>query len=141
MQALTVVSSLAVPMQSRSNIVQSRAAMCLASFCYDADARRELRDSGAITSLVSHTHQLIIASHSKDIHSLNSEKQQVPINTKIFKKQKRPLNFLGLNFPSVIDFDQIQSTGCLIVTFFVCSANFADEAAIFLSEVTLVFLL
>ncbi|XP_063714103.1 armadillo repeat-containing protein 3-like isoform X2 [Symsagittifera roscoffensis] len=52
MQALTVVSSLAVPMQSRSNIVQSRAAMCLASFCYDADARRELRDSGAITSLV-----------------------------------------------------------------------------------------
>ncbi|XP_075252210.1 armadillo repeat-containing protein 3-like [Convolutriloba macropyga] len=53
MQALTVVSALAVPLQSKSNIVQSRAAMCLASFCYDAQSRRELRESGAITHLVS----------------------------------------------------------------------------------------
>ena len=52
MQALTVVSALAVPLQSKSNIVQSRAAMCLASFCYDAQSRRELRESGAITHLV-----------------------------------------------------------------------------------------
>ena len=47
-----MVAALSVPMQSKSNIVQSRAAMCLASFCYDADARKELRESGAIEHLV-----------------------------------------------------------------------------------------